>query len=193
MPGPLRRRLKAWAEGIGEQMHALALRAYNQMIGLELGHLAGVNRHDSPLLADPASLTRCLVRAVCSSKSEHPKCVPKPSRSSGSRPGHHRFSCPFTKTAAQPPASVPLLRQQQPSGADVAARRCVFGVRGWQRHSRQRPHARPTAAGFSAGDTHRPLHLHALPENRCGERAEGAVGRLFQDPPLIGYTSDKCS
>jgi hypothetical protein len=34
----IRRRLKAWAAaGIGEQAHALALAAYDQMIGLELG------------------------------------------------------------------------------------------------------------------------------------------------------------
>ena len=34
----IRRRLKTWAAlGIGEQVHALALRAYDQMIGLELG------------------------------------------------------------------------------------------------------------------------------------------------------------
>src|SRR5438477_8196740 len=37
----IRRRLKAWAAlGIGEQVHALALRAYDQMIGLELGEVA---------------------------------------------------------------------------------------------------------------------------------------------------------
>ena len=37
----IRRRLKAWAAlGIGEQVHALALRAYDQMIGLELGDVA---------------------------------------------------------------------------------------------------------------------------------------------------------
>ena len=37
----IRRRLKAWAAlGIGEQVHALALAAYDQMIGLELGDVA---------------------------------------------------------------------------------------------------------------------------------------------------------
>ncbi len=37
----IRRRLKAWAVlGIGEQVHALALRAYDQMIGLELSDVA---------------------------------------------------------------------------------------------------------------------------------------------------------
>jgi hypothetical protein len=37
----IRRRLKAWAAlGIGEQIHALTLRAYDQMIGLELGDVA---------------------------------------------------------------------------------------------------------------------------------------------------------
>ncbi|MCW2905822.1 MAG: hypothetical protein JWL68_611, partial [Actinomycetia bacterium] len=37
----IRRCLKAWAAlGIGEQMHALALRAYDQMIGLELQDVA---------------------------------------------------------------------------------------------------------------------------------------------------------
>src|SRR5215472_5308120 len=37
----IRRRLKAWAAaGIGEQAHALALAAYDQMIGLELGDVA---------------------------------------------------------------------------------------------------------------------------------------------------------
>jgi Transposase DDE domain len=37
----IRRRLNAWAAlGIGEQVHALALRAYDQMIGLELGDVA---------------------------------------------------------------------------------------------------------------------------------------------------------
>ena len=37
----IRRRLKAWAAlGIGEQVHALALRAYDQMIGLELADVA---------------------------------------------------------------------------------------------------------------------------------------------------------
>src|SRR5207247_10469342 len=37
----IRRRLKAWAAlGIGEQVHALALRACDQMIGLELGDVA---------------------------------------------------------------------------------------------------------------------------------------------------------
>jgi hypothetical protein len=37
----IRRRLKAWAAaGIGAQVHALALRAYDQMIGLELGDVA---------------------------------------------------------------------------------------------------------------------------------------------------------
>jgi hypothetical protein len=37
----IRRRLKAWAAlGIGEQMHALALRAYDQMIALELEDVA---------------------------------------------------------------------------------------------------------------------------------------------------------
>jgi Transposase DDE domain len=37
----IRRRLKAWAAaGIGEQVHALALRPYDQMIGLELGDIA---------------------------------------------------------------------------------------------------------------------------------------------------------
>ena len=37
----IRRRLKMWAAaGIGEQVHALALRAYDQMIGLELGDVA---------------------------------------------------------------------------------------------------------------------------------------------------------
>jgi DDE family transposase len=37
----IRRRLKAWAAaGIGGQVHALALRAYDQMIGLELGDVA---------------------------------------------------------------------------------------------------------------------------------------------------------
>jgi hypothetical protein len=37
----IRRRLKTWAAlGIGEQVHALALRAYDQMIGLELGDVA---------------------------------------------------------------------------------------------------------------------------------------------------------
>jgi len=37
----IRRRVKAWAAaGIGEQAHALALAAYDQMIGLELGDVA---------------------------------------------------------------------------------------------------------------------------------------------------------
>ena len=37
----IRRRLKAWAAlGIGEQVHALALAAYDQMIGLELAGVA---------------------------------------------------------------------------------------------------------------------------------------------------------
>jgi hypothetical protein len=37
----IRRRLKAWAEqGIGQQVHALALRAYDQIIGLELADVA---------------------------------------------------------------------------------------------------------------------------------------------------------
>jgi hypothetical protein len=37
----IRRRLTTWAAlGIGEQVHALALRAYDQMIGLELGDVA---------------------------------------------------------------------------------------------------------------------------------------------------------
>ena len=37
----IRRRLKAWAAlGIGEQVHALALAAYDQMIGLELADMA---------------------------------------------------------------------------------------------------------------------------------------------------------
>jgi Transposase DDE domain len=37
----IRRRLKAWAAaGIGEQVHALALAAYDQMVGLELGDVA---------------------------------------------------------------------------------------------------------------------------------------------------------
>lgn len=37
----IRRRLKAWAAaGIGAQVHALALRAYDQVIGLELGDVA---------------------------------------------------------------------------------------------------------------------------------------------------------
>ena len=37
----IRRRLKAWAAaGIGEQVHALALAAYDQVIGLELGDVA---------------------------------------------------------------------------------------------------------------------------------------------------------
>jgi hypothetical protein len=37
----IRRRLKAWAAaGIGEQVHALVLAAYDQMIGLELGDVA---------------------------------------------------------------------------------------------------------------------------------------------------------
>jgi hypothetical protein len=40
-PTQVRRRLKAWAaRGIGEQVHALALAAYDQMIGLELGDIA---------------------------------------------------------------------------------------------------------------------------------------------------------
>jgi hypothetical protein len=38
----IRRRLKAWAvaAGIGEQVHALALAAYDQMIGLDLADVA---------------------------------------------------------------------------------------------------------------------------------------------------------
>jgi hypothetical protein len=37
----IRRRLKAWAGlGIAQQVHALALRAYDQLIGLELGDVA---------------------------------------------------------------------------------------------------------------------------------------------------------
>ena len=37
----IRRRLKAWAAaGIGQQVHALALAAYDRMIGLELGDIA---------------------------------------------------------------------------------------------------------------------------------------------------------
>jgi len=37
----IRRRLKDWAErGIGQQVHALALRAYDQIIGLDLGDVA---------------------------------------------------------------------------------------------------------------------------------------------------------
>ena len=37
----IRRRLKDWAgRGIGQQVHALALRAYDQIIGLELGDVA---------------------------------------------------------------------------------------------------------------------------------------------------------
>jgi hypothetical protein len=37
----IRRRLKTWAAaGIAQQVHALALRAYDQMIGLELGDVA---------------------------------------------------------------------------------------------------------------------------------------------------------
>ena len=43
MPGPddPRAGLKAWAAlGTGQQLHALALRAYDQMIGLELRDVA---------------------------------------------------------------------------------------------------------------------------------------------------------
>ena len=37
----IRRRLKTWAAaGIAQQVHALALRAYDQMVGLELGDVA---------------------------------------------------------------------------------------------------------------------------------------------------------
>src|SRR3712207_9551737 len=39
--GTIRRRLKEWAAlGLSEQVHALALRAYDRMIGLELDDLA---------------------------------------------------------------------------------------------------------------------------------------------------------
>jgi hypothetical protein len=39
--GTIRRRVKAWAAaGVSEQVHALALEAYDRMIGLELGDLA---------------------------------------------------------------------------------------------------------------------------------------------------------
>ena len=47
----IRRRLKTWAAaGIARQVHALALRAYNQMIGLELGDVA---------------VDRCITKAPC--------------------------------------------------------------------------------------------------------------------------------
>jgi hypothetical protein len=58
----IRRRLKGWAAaGIGAQVHALALRAYHQMIGLELGDVAvdgcitkapGGGEHASPSPVD---------------------------------------------------------------------------------------------------------------------------------------------
>jgi hypothetical protein len=47
----IRRRLKTWAAaGIARQVHAQALRAYNQMIGLELGDVA---------------VDRCITKAPC--------------------------------------------------------------------------------------------------------------------------------
>lgn len=50
---------------------------------------------------------------------------------------------------------------------------------------------RPATAGFLAGNTHRPPCLPVLPDNRCGERVEGALGGHFQKPLLTGYTSEK--
>lgn len=52
---------------------------------------------------------------------------------------------------------------------------------------------RPIATGFSAGNTPRSSCLPVLPDNRCGERAEGAVGGHFQKPLLTGHMSEKRS
>jgi len=57
----IRRRLKAWAAlGIGEQMHALALAAYDQMIGLELADVA---------------VDGCITRAPCGGECAGPSPV----------------------------------------------------------------------------------------------------------------------
>jgi hypothetical protein len=54
----IRRRLKDWAgQGIGQQVHALALRAYDQIIGLEL--------------ADEA-VDGCMTKAPCGGRSPGP-------------------------------------------------------------------------------------------------------------------------
>jgi hypothetical protein len=46
----IHRRLKTWAAlGIGEQVHALALRAYDQMIGLELSRPGGAGPWSEPI------------------------------------------------------------------------------------------------------------------------------------------------
>src|SRR5260370_4463266 len=57
----IRRRLTAWAAlGIGEQVHALALRADDQMIGLELGDVA---------------VDGCLTKAPCGGERAGPSPV----------------------------------------------------------------------------------------------------------------------
>ena len=57
----IRRRLKVWAAaGIGERVHALALRAYDQMIGLELGDVA---------------VDGCLTKAPCGGERAGPSPV----------------------------------------------------------------------------------------------------------------------
>jgi Transposase DDE domain len=57
----IRRRLKTWAAaGIGAQVHALALRAYDQMIGLELGDVA---------------VDGCLTKAPCGGEHTGPSPV----------------------------------------------------------------------------------------------------------------------
>jgi hypothetical protein len=57
----IRRRLKTWAAaGIGEQVHALVLAAYDQMIGLELGDVA---------------VDGCLTKAPCGGERAGPSPV----------------------------------------------------------------------------------------------------------------------
>jgi Transposase DDE domain len=57
----IRRRLKAWAAlGIGEQVHALALAAYDQMIGLELANVA---------------VDGCMTKAPCGGECAGPSTV----------------------------------------------------------------------------------------------------------------------
>jgi hypothetical protein len=79
----IRRRLKIWAAlGIGEQVHALALRAYDQMIGLELGDVA---------------VDGCITKAPCGGERAGPSPVDR--RKGGVdgtsiwTPGHDQRQC----------------------------------------------------------------------------------------------------
>ena len=91
--GTIRRRLKEWATaGLSEQVHALALRAYDRMIGLELDDLAvdgcitkapsgGEVAGRSPVDRGKQGLTRSLVTDATSRPERigtMPRCAARP-------------------------------------------------------------------------------------------------------------------